>query len=159
MARVKRDIVEVIGGYVDLRAAGTTQAPRWDGLCPFHDDHNPSLSVYENSQRYVCWSCGAKGDVIDFLMRKLNIPFSVAKDLATTEADTLDTVLRRLQMPNRPSAPDPTRDIGNIRTAYPDADFDVFAEAVASYWHYFHSGHLELARNAIEPLQYPRTND
>lgn len=42
-------------------------------VCPFHDDHNPSLTV--KGKRWTCWSCGATGDVIDFTMRFHNIGF------------------------------------------------------------------------------------
>ena len=42
-------------------------------VCPFHNDHNPSLTV--KGKRWTCWSCDAKGDVIDFTMRFHNIGF------------------------------------------------------------------------------------
>ncbi|SDB45679.1 CHC2 zinc finger domain-containing protein [Butyrivibrio sp. INlla16] len=32
-------------------------------ICPFHDDHNPSLKI---DDRYYCFGCGAKGDAVDF---------------------------------------------------------------------------------------------
>ncbi len=35
-------------------------------LCPFHDDHYPSLKLGE---RFYCFGCGASGDVIDFTAR------------------------------------------------------------------------------------------
>ena len=35
-------------------------------LCPFHDDHHPSLKL---DQRFYCFGCGASGDVIDFTAR------------------------------------------------------------------------------------------
>jgi len=41
------------------------------GLCPFHDDHNPSFSVFvtPNGWFFKCYggSCGRSGDVIDFV--------------------------------------------------------------------------------------------
>ena len=39
-------------------------------LCPFHDDHHPSLKLYK---RYYCFACGASGDVIDFTARFFGI--------------------------------------------------------------------------------------
>lgn len=39
-------------------------------LCPFHDDHNPSLKL---DQRYYCFACGETGDVIDFTARFFGI--------------------------------------------------------------------------------------
>lgn len=33
--------------------------------CPFHDDHNPSMHCFEDSRRFYCFSCNAKGDAAD----------------------------------------------------------------------------------------------
>lgn len=61
---------EVAGRYVRLQR-GTKEAR---GLCPFHAEKNPSFYVYRIDQgaahqRFVCFGCGARGDVIDFLCR------------------------------------------------------------------------------------------
>lgn len=45
-------------------------------LCPFHSDKHPSLSV--KGEHWRCWSCGAKGDVIDFTSRYFGIGFKEA---------------------------------------------------------------------------------
>src|SRR5215831_11480907 len=55
-----------------LQARGVTVRPNGRGggtaLCPFHDDHRPSLSIYrsrhDDSERFRCWSCGSRGDVL-----------------------------------------------------------------------------------------------
>ncbi|MCD8166921.1 MAG: CHC2 zinc finger domain-containing protein [Bacteroides sp.] len=39
------------------------------GLYPFHDDKHPSLVVDRKRQRFICFACGAKGDVIEFVQR------------------------------------------------------------------------------------------
>ena len=39
-------------------------------LCPFHDDHHPSLKL---SKRYYCFGCGESGDVIDFTAKYFGI--------------------------------------------------------------------------------------
>lgn len=64
-AKQASDIVQVIGSYVELRKVG----PEWKGLCPFHDDHNPSMCVIPHKQFFWC-HCGAAGDVIDFVRKK-----------------------------------------------------------------------------------------
>ncbi len=71
------DIVDVIGEYVDLNR---TSSGLHSGLCPFHDDHNPSFVVMPNVQRFECLSgsCGVKGDVIDFVCRIENVGFTEA---------------------------------------------------------------------------------
>ena len=74
------DIVSVIGERVRLKKAG---ANRYSGLCPFHTEKTGSFSVSVTSQRYYCFGCQAKGDVIGFVMEIEGIPFYEAlKELA-----------------------------------------------------------------------------
>ncbi len=77
------DIVAVIGGYVDLRPAG---GPRFKGLCPFHDDHNPSLIVDQQWQNYKCWSCNKYGDVFTFVQEHERVSFAEALELLARRA-------------------------------------------------------------------------
>jgi DNA primase len=74
--RVKEanDIVEVIGEYLSLHKKGRT----FKGLCPFHDDHNPSLDVDPGRQAFKCWACGKGGDVFTFVMEKDRLDFREA---------------------------------------------------------------------------------
>lgn len=61
------NVADVIGDFRELRKRG---ADRWECLCPFHDDrHLGSFAVSRRHNRYCCYSCGAKGDSIDFLMQ------------------------------------------------------------------------------------------
>jgi len=48
------------------------------GRCPFHDDRRPSLLVDERDQHFHCFGCGARGDVIAFLMRSAGVDFREA---------------------------------------------------------------------------------
>jgi DNA primase len=57
------DIVALVGEYLPLIRSGT----KFKALCPFHDDHNPSLELNPERQSFKCWSCGAGGDVFDFV--------------------------------------------------------------------------------------------
>ena len=43
------------------------------GLCPFHDDHNPSLRVTSSKGLFRCMSCGATGNVVQFVAKKENL--------------------------------------------------------------------------------------
>ncbi len=45
------------------------------GLCPFHQEKKASFCIYPDQERFVCWGCGAKGDVIDFIMTKRGLSF------------------------------------------------------------------------------------
>ena len=74
------DIVSVVGEYVRLRRSG---ASRYMGLCPFHNEKSPSFTVHAVHQFYKCFSCGAGGDVIKFVMEKEGLSFYEAlKSLA-----------------------------------------------------------------------------
>lgn len=48
--------------------------------CPFHNDQNPSLSVKKKNGIFHCWSCGAKGNIISFVMMYEHITYNEAKD-------------------------------------------------------------------------------
>lgn len=69
--KARYDIVDVISQYVDLHKAGRN----FKGLCPFHHDRDPSLTVYPDSQRWWCFSCNVGGDVINFTMQYHNLDF------------------------------------------------------------------------------------
>ena len=62
------DIVDVVSGYVALKKSG---ANYW-GLCPFHNDKKPSMSVSPSKGIYKCFSCGAGGDALSFLVKIQN---------------------------------------------------------------------------------------
>ena len=69
--RSKLDIVEVISSYIPLSKRGRN----YFGLCPFHDDHSPSLSVSSEKQIYKCFVCGESGNVFNFVMNYEHLSF------------------------------------------------------------------------------------
>lgn len=72
--RSKVDIVDIIGERIPLIAKGKN----FFGVCPFHDDTNPSMSVSRDKQIYTCFSCHATGNVFTFLMNYEHIDFKEA---------------------------------------------------------------------------------
>ena len=62
------DIVDVVSQFVPLKKSG---ANYW-GLCPFHNDKKPSMSVSPSKGIYKCFSCGAGGDALNFLVKIQN---------------------------------------------------------------------------------------
>ena len=68
------NIVDVISGYLPL----TSKGKNYFGVCPFHDDHSPSMSVSPEKQIYTCFSCGATGNVFKFIQDYENISFMEA---------------------------------------------------------------------------------
>ncbi len=69
--RSKVDIVDIIGERIPLIAKGKN----YFGVCPFHDDTNPSMSVSRDKQIYTCFSCHATGNVFTFLMNYEHMDF------------------------------------------------------------------------------------
>lgn len=72
--RNKTDIVDVISKYITL----TKRGKNYFGVCPFHDDHSPSMSVSPEKQIYTCFSCGASGNVFTFVADFEKISFAQA---------------------------------------------------------------------------------
>lgn len=70
----KVNIVDVIGEYLPLEQKGKN----YFAICPFHDDHNPSMSISPEKQIYTCFVCGASGNVFNFVMNYDNISFTEA---------------------------------------------------------------------------------
>src|SRR5437764_2104193 len=68
------DIVALVGENLPLHRTGS----KFKALCPFHDDHNPSLELNPERQSYKCWSCGAGGDVFDFVQNYEHVDFPEA---------------------------------------------------------------------------------
>lgn len=81
-------IVDLIGTYISLKRSGRT----YKGLCPFHDDKNPSMQVNDEKGLYHCFSCGAGGDIFSFLVNYRNLTFKEAlEELAQKLNITLST--------------------------------------------------------------------
>ena len=68
----RADIVDVVGEHVVLKKKGR----EFVGICPFHDDKSPSMTVSPAKQFYYCFSCGAGGNAIKFLMELQRTSFS-----------------------------------------------------------------------------------
>lgn len=68
------NIIDIISEYLPL----TQRGRNYFGVCPFHDDHSPSMSVSPDLQIYTCFSCGTTGNVFKFIMDYENISFMEA---------------------------------------------------------------------------------
>ncbi len=72
------DLLEVIGGRVDLRRAG---ADSYFGRCPFHDERTPSFHVRPREGHWHCFGCQASGDAFTFVMETEGVDFREALEL------------------------------------------------------------------------------
>ena len=67
----KANIVDIIRDYIPL----TQRGKNYFGICPFHDDHNPSMSVSPEKGVYKCFVCGNAGNVFNFVMEYEKVSF------------------------------------------------------------------------------------
>ncbi|NLV44508.1 MAG: DNA primase [Candidatus Hydrogenedentes bacterium] len=83
------DIVDVIGGYIDLKPAGGN---RFKALSPFTNEKTPSFMVSRDRQLYYCFSSGRGGDVLRFIMEYEGLSFNEAlQKLADQVGITLES--------------------------------------------------------------------
>ena len=68
------EITDVIGQFVSLHKRGIN----YIGICPFHPDRHPSMTVSPSRQTYKCFVCGKGGDVIQFVQDHENMSFNEA---------------------------------------------------------------------------------
>ena len=88
------DIVDVISEYIPLEQKGRN----YFAVCPFHDDHNPSMSISPEKQIYTCFVCGAHGNVFNFIMDYDNVSFYDAlKKLADRVGIALDIPISNIK--------------------------------------------------------------
>ncbi|MDX2038039.1 MAG: DNA primase [Isosphaeraceae bacterium] len=84
LAEIKHriDIVALIGEYLTVNRSGS----KYKALCPFHDDHNPSMEINPDRQSFKCWVCGAGGDVFDFVKDYERVTFPEALRMLAEKA-------------------------------------------------------------------------
>ena len=83
--RAQTDLVSLVAESVALSPRGGGR--EHVGLCPFHDDHNPSLNVNPERQTYRCWVCDEGGDCFSWVMRIDNVEFREALELLAERAN------------------------------------------------------------------------
>ncbi len=76
LVRVRTDIVSLIGESLTLHSQRGGRL--FKALCPFHDDHNPSMEVNPERQTYRCWSCNEGGDCFSWVMKYEGLGFREA---------------------------------------------------------------------------------
>ena len=83
------NIVDIISEYIPVEKKGRN----YFAVCPFHDDHNPSMSISPEKQIYTCFVCGAHGNVFNFIMDYENKTFYEAlKIVADKVGIFIDTI-------------------------------------------------------------------
>ncbi len=86
--RDQTDIVDLVGGYVQLKRTGSS----FKGLCPFHQENTPSFVVFPQSGTFNCFGCGKRGDALTFYQEVEHVDFREAlHELARRAGITLST--------------------------------------------------------------------
>ncbi len=98
LVREKTAIEDIVGEHVQLRNAG---GGNLKGICPFHDEKSPSLSVSPAKGLYHCFGCSAGGDVIRFVQDIEHLDFSDAVERLAGRAGIQLRYLEGAGMPNR----------------------------------------------------------
>lgn len=93
--RTAVNIIDVISSYLPL----TQKGKNYFGVCPFHEDHSPSMSVSTDKQIYKCFSCGAGGNVFTFVKDYENVTFIEAVKIV---ADRYGIPFSGLKKTNKP---------------------------------------------------------
>jgi DNA primase len=81
--REASDIVRIVGEHVALKAKGR----EYVGLCPFHDDHKPSMNVVPSKGIFHCFVCGSGGDVFSFVQKFHKMDFREALEYLAEKAN------------------------------------------------------------------------
>lgn len=85
------DIVRVVGEVVALKPKGR----EYVGLCPFHDDHKPSMGVVPSKGIFHCFVCGSGGDVFSFVQKFHKMDFREALEFLAEKFGVVLTPRRR----------------------------------------------------------------
>ena len=84
------DIVDIVSRYVTL----TKKGKNYFGVCPFHEDSDPSMSVSPDKQIFSCFSCHTAGNVFTFVKEYEHVSFmeavKIIADIAGIDVD-IDT--------------------------------------------------------------------
>lgn len=76
--REAADLYEIVSADVQLKPSGGS---RYMGLCPFHDDKSPSMSVNPASGLWHCFACGAGGDTFGYIEQRDGLDFRGAVEM------------------------------------------------------------------------------
>lgn len=135
----RADIVDIVSDHVVLRKRGKD----FTGLCPFHDDKSPSFSVSPSKQFYYCFSCGAGGNALTFLMELGKRSFSdVVLDLA-----------KRYQVPVKTLEPAQRQELQR-QLSLRDQLYEIVALTARFYEHALHQSSGEAALQYLQAARH-----
>ena len=99
LVREQTPIADIVGEHVQLKNAG---GGNLKGICPFHDEKSPSLSVSPGRGLFHCFGCSAGGDVIKFVMDIEHLDFTDAVERLAARANITLRYVDGVGAPRRP---------------------------------------------------------
>ena len=94
--KTRLDIVDVVGGYVELRQSGKN----FTAPCPFHTERTPSFFVFPEKGTWRCFgACATGGDVLNFIQKVEGLDFGATLRLVAQQLGI------ELSTPQTPSPP------------------------------------------------------
>jgi DNA primase len=145
--QIKKD-VNILSLFSSFGVKLEKKGNSYMGLCPFHDDKNPSLSVDKTKGLFHCFGCGASGDVFDLVMRMRSIPFREAleylkkveftpfNDVVSPKGDA--SVQQPAEVLPEPEEPDPGASKDPLVGDHPDG-FSLEKVKLNTISEYYHS--------------------
>ncbi len=124
--QVKRD-VDIVSLFSSFGVSLEKRGDSYMGLCPFHDDTNPSLSVDQERGLFHCFGCGASGDIFDVVMKLRGLDFKEA--LAYLKNGT---ALESPPVPQNPPRPLPAPETEPEEETLPN---DIKLNTVCEHYH------------------------
>lgn len=79
--RNKANIVDIISSYLPLTQAGKS----YKGVCPFHQDHSPSMHVSPEKGIFKCFACGESGGIFEFVEKYENVSWIEAVEIVANK--------------------------------------------------------------------------
>jgi DNA primase len=101
LVRSSTNLVDLVSETVSLKPLHGGRS--YVGLCPFHEDHNPSFNVYPDRQSYRCWVCDEGGDCFSWVMKIEKVSFPEAVENLARRARL--EIPRRTQQTDVPTGP------------------------------------------------------
>lgn len=131
------DIVQVVGEHLSLKPKGR----EFVGLCPFHDDRNPSMCVIPAKQIFHCFVCGTGGDVFTFIQKYHSMGFRESLEFLAERANIELTPFRSSQQ----ASDTPHSEVSNKEVLAANEMATGFFQVILN-----HPEHGEAAREVLE---------
>ena len=132
--RTHVDIVDVVSHYLPLSRKGKS----FKCVCPFHDDHDPSLSISQDKQIFNCFVCGTGGNVFTFVQKYENISY-VESVIKVASLAGIEIEYKENLMPTKKLDPRIENNYKLLNTAIEYCSYELHTTEGKEFMQYLHS--------------------